>query len=510
MENDPIPNPFDDDTPIESASAFDNSSMSPIEEDNSGRTFIWLILGVAAIGCGLIFAVAFIFFQPDAKSLVDRYFPSPTATLTRTPTPTPTPNLTATQRAVQFTATRGAIQTTIADANSQWNVLFSDTFDNNKNQWTTKTDDDYATILRTIKDGKYKWDATAKKGFIERVGTDIKPVTDFSLTVEGQQASGSASSDFGLVFRNDAAENFYYFGVGKDGFLVALNYNNEWVDVVSWTTSTAIHQDGTNRLTVIAEGTHFIFLINDQVVADAIDEHVSKGTLGLAVQVYEPDLQAGFEFDNLELRVPAPPATLTPTPNLTATSIAEDWKIVLADNFDSNKNGWETESSDNDRAKSIITMTGGKYNWDIASHKLAIISETANTKPLSDFVMSVDAKQISGPRTADYGVFFRENSSYYGYYFGINNKGEYILQIYNKDWIDLIDYTKSNLIRPGEVNRITVIAEGSHFIFFINGQYLTEFTDRRLKGGQVGLTTTLYDAGQHAVFEFDNFELRVP
>src|SRR6185295_15467718 len=115
MNNDP--KPLDEDTPIDSTPAFDNSSMGFIEEDHSGRTFIWMLLGVAAIGCGLLFAAALFFFKPDAQSLVDKYFPSPTATFTRTPTvtptltptstlpPTPTLNMTATAAAAQATDT---------------------------------------------------------------------------------------------------------------------------------------------------------------------------------------------------------------------------------------------------------------------------------------------------------------------------------------------------------------------------------------------------------------------
>ena len=79
---------------------FDNSNMQPIEDDNTGRTFVWVILGVAAIGCGILFAAAFFYFQPDAQSLVDKYFPSPK----------PPINLTATQQVLNATNTAQAFQ----------------------------------------------------------------------------------------------------------------------------------------------------------------------------------------------------------------------------------------------------------------------------------------------------------------------------------------------------------------------------------------------------------------
>lgn len=293
MDNGTDSNPFDENTSDISAPALEDTNLNPVEDDHSGRNFIWLLLGVAAMVCGLLFAAAFFFFQPDAKSLVGRYFPSPTATPTSTPT---------------------------------------------------------------------------------------QPLT----------------------------------------------------------------------------------------------------------------------------------ITPSPTPNLTATFAAEEWDIILRDNFTSNKKGWDTEYSEDDRAKSIITVTNGKYNWDIASHKLVITTEKANTSPLGDFVMSADVKQVSGPETAEYGIVFRENSDFYHYYFGINNKGEYFLFLYYDEWITLIDYTQSASIHPYEYNRITVLAEGSHFTFFINDQYVAEFTNGRINKGKVGLFAILTQSDQHAVFEFDNVELRAP
>jgi len=193
-----------------------------------------------------------------------------------------------------------------------------------------------------------------------------------------------------------------------------------------------------------------------------------------------------------------------------ATSAASEWEIALEDNFDSNNNNWGTGSSDTEWAKSIITVADGKYSWDITTYKLEITWETANTQSLGDFALNVDAKQIGGPTTGEYGLTFREDADFNSYYFGITNKGEYFLYLYNDEWITLIDYTKSKLILPNEYNRLTVIAEGSHFTFYINGQYVAEYTDELIKKGRVGLFSLLYDPDQQAVFEFDNFELRAP
>jgi hypothetical protein len=60
------------------------------------------------------------------------------------------------------------------------------------------------------------------------------------------------------------------------------------------------------------------------------------------------------------------------------------------------------------------------------------------------------------------------------------------------------------------MNKIAVIGEGSHFLFFINNRYVGEVEDQQLTYGAVGITISLFHADDHAIFEFDNFELRQP
>jgi hypothetical protein len=57
MDETPISNPFDED------------------ERSGSRPIVWALLGIVAIGCGVIFAIALFYFQPDAKSLYAQYFP---------------------------------------------------------------------------------------------------------------------------------------------------------------------------------------------------------------------------------------------------------------------------------------------------------------------------------------------------------------------------------------------------------------------------------------------------
>jgi len=286
----------------------DNKTTSnPLDHDEQGSHALKIAsLALAFIGISILFIVAFIGFQPDQFSLSDRYFPSPTVTPTRTHTPTPTPNWTATQKVVEATGTAQAVQTIIANVNNTWTILFSDPFDNNDNHWNTGLDkSNQADVRREINNGKYTWDAVSKKPAFSLAIADTANITDFILSVDLQHTGGTKSSDCGVVFRKDTDDNLYYLGITDNRkFHVALTYNGGWADIINRTTSNALHADETNRVTVIANGSHFIVLFNDQFVVEFEDDYIPRGTVGLGILIFNPEQQANFEFDNFELRTP--------------------------------------------------------------------------------------------------------------------------------------------------------------------------------------------------------------
>lgn len=313
MDNEINSNPFDEDKSINSTSAFGDSDLKPIDDESSGRTFVWLILGAAAIGCGLLFAVAFIFFKPDAQSLLGKYFPSPTVTFTSTPTLTPTLTLTPTNTATPTNTTTPtpnmtaqAYEATAVYAAGQWNEIISEQFETNESNWYTGTDDDaYAKIIYTVENGQYTWDATAHQGFIQRIWVNSISVGDFYFSLDVTQPSFTTAADYGIVFREDNANNYYYFSINnKKQFSLWLHYQDEWTELIDSSVSQAILPRESNRLAVLAKGDHFVLFINDQYVAEIQDGTLDKGRAGMAIEISEPDLGVLFEFDNLLLKLP--------------------------------------------------------------------------------------------------------------------------------------------------------------------------------------------------------------
>jgi hypothetical protein len=130
---------------------------------------------------------------------------------------------------------------------------------------------------------------------------------------------------------------------------------------------------------------------------------------------------------------------------------------------------------------------------------------------VSDFYLTAEARRVSGVEDGQYGVILRRaDRDNYGL-FKIEDSQYFKFSVrYEGEWETVIDWTEASAIRPGEVNRLTVIAEGSHFTFYINDEYVGEADDDRLTRGQSGLAIELLDAGDAATFEFDNFEVRAP
>ncbi len=185
------------------------------------------------------------------------------------------------------------------------------------------------------------------------------------------------------------------------------------------------------------------------------------------------------------------PARPTPTPAPTATPVDltasyRRWPVVLV--------------KGSGGAADELTANEGFVWWSRG------LADTVTT----DFYAAVDARQVSGTATADYGLIFHYAAGNY-YYFAVSDTGQFAVSLYyREEWETLVDWTASAALLPGEVNTLAVAAEGDHYQVFINRAWAGEFTDQRLPQGEAGVAVEIYNAGDSAVFEFDNFEWRAP
>ena len=258
---------------------------------NQPSTLQWVLVVVV----GLVAVCGILLFLSGGAFTAFTYFNQQRARATET-APTATPDVTAGYLA-DFQAA------------AEWPLLLYDTFDDNRNEWIDgEIEDDYATILVTI-DGAYNWEVqNAKQGFTWRVWPTVDELKDFYLATDVQNRSENLDAQYGLVFRNQG-DDYYYFEV-RDGqyFRFFLFESYQWKELLPYTYSEAIRPGDVNRLAVLSQDDQFTLWINDQFVGEARGNTPDQGLVGVIVGLAYADEQSFIAFDNFEVRVPELPA----------------------------------------------------------------------------------------------------------------------------------------------------------------------------------------------------------
>jgi len=126
---------------------------------------------------------------------------------------------------------------------------------------------------------------------------------DFLLEADVEAITSPLDGNYGVIFRVLDSDNFYLFRISPRGtFSLMKKVAGTWTTLTDWTLSDAIDTDegAVNRLGVFAEGPQLAVLVNGEIVAQAVDEDLTDGQIGLAAGVYaEPGLEV--VFDNVSL-----------------------------------------------------------------------------------------------------------------------------------------------------------------------------------------------------------------
>jgi predicted Ser/Thr protein kinase len=190
---------------------------------------------------------------------------------------------------------------------------------------------------------------------------------------------------------------------------------------------------------------------------------------------------------------------------------ASGWSIVLADDFGAEGDVWSVGDYDDTLVDGSRSIEGGIYRWEAEAFDDFVWWSIPDADEVSDLYVAVDVQLVDGVSNAQYGLIFRrgENKDYYLVLVSDNGYYEFV-KVTDGDWTVLVDWTETSAVRSGEVNRLEIVARGSQFTFYVNGEYVEEFSDELLTVGQSALVIGLSEAGDSSVVEFDNFELRAP
>src|SRR5512134_3397700 len=100
-----------------------------------------------------------------------------------------------------------------------------------------------------------------------------------------------------MIFRFQDNRNYYSFRMTDQKFFaVSVQKEGQWTNLVDWRRTDAIKPNGVNQLEVIAQGIHFIFLINGQLVSEIDDNLFNQGLIELTLEGYTTGEKMTYDF----------------------------------------------------------------------------------------------------------------------------------------------------------------------------------------------------------------------
>lgn len=478
------------------------SAMGPIL---IGGIVLALILCLA--GGGIAMWALFSSSSEDVARLTPTISASIRVTLPASQTATSTPEPSQPTSTPVPEATRAEPVATIEGLDGE--IIFEDPFDSTRNGWFTGAEEDEFGIFNTdIIEGRYRLSGQAKQGLFRSEQPLNVDFDDFILSVEAMPVGQTTSVGYGVIFRVNEKGDHYTFTIDEgDSFSVSLLREGEWEGLVASRRMAAIKNDGLNQLVVKAVGPALTFYINGQEAINIKDTTLESGGIGVALELYEADVEGAVEFDNFIVRQVSEEELTTDSGNeLPAPDTGGD--IIFEDSFDSDANGWSTGEFKDDYTQNEVTIKEGQYYFNVNPLQPAYVEKMLPRQQFGDFILTVEATPQDSEEHYSYGIAFRENSAGHTYTFELGNDGLYAVFLFDGEWHTLKDWSNTKAIKMGETNQIAVIAKGDSLTFFVNDQELTTVKDDTLTEGEIGFLVELFEEDKPATVAFDNLVIR--
>lgn len=184
---------------------------------------------------------------------------------------------------------------------------------------------------------------------------------------------------------------------------------------------------------------------------------------------------------------------------------------LLQDDFSGEQQcGWREYN----QGGAVVQIADGTLN--ISTSQTGQIWWTNVGRDFSDVIVTVQARQTSGPNNNAYGVLCRYQDENNFYIFLISGDGFYAVGKYEsgKDQITYLtenqEYIFSDLINQGvATNLLRVSCVGNELTLSVNGLPLVTVMDNSFTAGDVGLGVSTLEQGT-AVVQFDDLLVLAP
>ena len=200
---------------------------------------------------------------------------------------------------------------------------------------------------------------------------------------------------------------------------------------------------------------------------------------------------------------PTPSPTKPLPPTATPTSTPLPGPLLYEEDFEDPSSGWWTSSE----ADYEVAYQNGEYVFNIATEDYSVWAW--GSKFFEDFILDVEAGQVSGPDLNSYGVTFRFQDSDNFYRFSISGDGQYAVhRVLDGEWEELVPWTDSPAINAGaQWNLLRVACQGSYMNFYVNNIHLADVTDNTFTGGDVGFYVSTSKGAPNLQVAFDNLQV---
>jgi hypothetical protein len=181
-------------------------------------------------------------------------------------------------------------------------------------------------------------------------------------------------------------------------------------------------------------------------------------------------------------------------------------QLPWSDDFSDPSSGWNTES---DSSAEVTYQDGAMRVFVKAANSLAWAYAG---RTFSDFCLTVEATQMSGPDDNEYGVLVRMEDPDHFYRFSVSGDGYYLVSRYDgAEWENLAgDWTTSDaILRGAATNHLEVVCQGATMAFIVNGIQLAQVEDSDYPRGDIGLYAGTFFERDVEIY-FDNLHMEKP
>lgn len=170
-------------------------------------------------------------------------------------------------------------------------LLYADSFDNNNANWWTGSG---VAAQEGDVDGNLTLVTRAKDKSFSSSCTPCGPYRDFYFEADTRYVSGPVDYGYGLTYRGAVDFSSYStFLISADGSYRVSRWQDSWTDLIPWTRSDAINQQGSNNLAIRCQGATCDYFINGVKVNSAEDDALTGSFIG--VRTDNTDVQAAFD-----------------------------------------------------------------------------------------------------------------------------------------------------------------------------------------------------------------------